>query len=292
MAGRMSITVAFHAVALCMRMQGQMVTVRYKTHDGKGGSVRVPLEKKLLTLDFSPHTERKRQKAPGYFHNNLNDYPQKPGASCPALPGNMTVEAALVLPLFLFAMGNLLSLILMFQTFSLQEAKLHQTGRELSMLAYVQEGGEPDIRLVRASPVKAVFKVAAFRTASVVNGCVMHKWNGYDLSQGEAVLGGEREEMVYITKSGSAYHRERECIYLNPSVRLVGKGQAEGMTNSAGRKYTACESCGANSDMVYVTDGGTRYHSTVNCSGLKRTIDCVTLQEAVAAGRHACPKCG
>ncbi len=253
----------------------------------------MPLEKKLLTIDFiSSHLEHLRHRTTQYFPDFLNELPKKPGASCPALPGSMTVEAALVLPLFLFAMGNLLSLILMFQTFSVQEGKLHQTGRELSMLAYGQEGGDVDIRLITVSPVKPLFGIAPFRASSVANGCVMHKWIGYDLSRGEGTFGEEREEMVYITKSGSAYHRERECVYLNPSVKLVGREQAGNMTNGDGGRYTACASCGGNSALVYVTEYGTRYHSTVSCSGIKRSIDCVALKEAIEAGKHACPKCG
>lgn len=222
---------------------------------------------------------------PGFFRNPTR-------ASCPALPGNMTVEAALVLPLFLFAVVNLLSLILMFQTFSIEEGKLHQTGRELALLSYGQEEGEQDIRLVSVSTVKSVFPVTAFRTAIVANGCVMHKWIGYDLSQGDTVSGNEKEEMVYITRSGTAYHRQRECVYLNPSIRMLDISQAQNAQNGEGKTYTACSVCGGNSQLVYVTEDGARYHSTVTCSSLKRSVESVTLQEAVESGRHACSRCG
>lgn len=213
-------------------------------------------------------------------------------ASCPALPGSMTVEAAIALPLFLFAVINLLSLLLMFQTFSVQEGKLHQAGRELAMLAYGEESGEQDIRLVKVSRIKAMLPEAAFPSASIVNGCVMHKWIGYDLSQGEGSAAAEKEEMVYVTKSGSAYHRERSCIYLNPSVEMMGLVQAQTAVNRNGTVYTACEICSPKDGIVYVTETGSRYHGTVTCSGLRRTIDCMTLQDAVSAGYHACPRCG
>ena len=45
------------------------------------------------------------------------------------LSGSLTVEAAFVLPLFLFARINILSLFLMFESYGAQLAKLHQTGR-------------------------------------------------------------------------------------------------------------------------------------------------------------------
>ncbi|MBQ7840551.1 MAG: hypothetical protein IJ390_08745 [Lachnospiraceae bacterium] len=213
-------------------------------------------------------------------------------ASCQALCGNMTVEAAIVLPLFLFAVINLISLILMFQEFSVQEGRLHQTGRELALLAHSQEDtGETDIRLVWTSQVKAVVPIAAFSSGFIVNGCVMHKWIGYDPGDCDGQEAGKAEEMVYITASGEAYHMRRSCIYLNPSIELTAKESAQKSQNSDGVLYTPCELCGGNSPMVYVTKAGVRYHSTVSCSGLKRSVDCVTLQEALGLGRHACAGC-
>lgn len=256
----------------------------------KGGSDRVPLTDSAKK--YTPPKNKNRQKTPKYFPDIPICFRRTIRASCPALPGNMTVEAALVLPVFLFAMVNLLSLIVMFQTFSVQEGKLHQAGRELALLAYGQEEQQQDIRLVKVSRISPVFPVAAFPASTVVNGCVVHKWIGYDLSQGDVISGDEKEEMVYVTRSGTAYHRQRECVYLNPSVRMLGISQAQNAVNSEGRRYTACSACGGNSQIVYVTEDGVRYHSTVTCSGLKRTIDTVTLQEAVEAGKHACPRCG
>ena len=105
--------------------------------------------------------------------------PGRKKASRRALPAGMTVEAAVVLPVFLFAVVNLLSLFLVFWTYSSKEAQLHQTVRQLALYAYGQEDGEPDVRLMRLTPVSAPFGTAAFRSSYVVNGCVMHKWIGY-----------------------------------------------------------------------------------------------------------------
>lgn len=213
--------------------------------------------------------------------------------SRPALPGSMTVEAAIVLPLFLFAAVNMLSMLLMFRTFSLEEGKLHQAARELSLLAYGQEEtAEQDIRLVKVSPVRAVIPLTGFPPALIANGCVMHKWIGYDLSRGQGGENGQKEEMVFVTKSGEAYHRDRGCIYLNPSIQIAERQTARQMKNRDGKIYTPCTVCSGNSDTVYVTEEGIRYHSTVNCSGLRRTIDSIPLKEAAAAGYHACPRCG
>lgn len=252
----------------------------------------MPFYELKKTANYSLLKQNNKQNALNDSNMIPRSFKRKKRASCPALPGNMTVEAALVMPVFLFAMINVLSMLLMFQTFSKEEGKLHQAGRELALLAYGQEDKEQDIRLVKTSLIRAPVAVAAFPAATIVNGCVMHKWIGYDLSRNDAVGKEEKEDMVYITRSGTAYHRERNCVYLNPSIQMMALEQAQSAINSDGRKYTACEVCGSGSAVVYVTEAGIRYHSTVSCSGLRRTIDCVALKEAVASGRHACPGCG
>lgn len=215
--------------------------------------------------------------------------PGRKKASRRALPAGMTVEAAVVLPVFLFAVANLLSLFLVFWSYSSKEAQLHQTARQLALYAYGQEDGEPDVRLMRLTPVSASFGIAAFRSSYVVNGCVMHKWIGYSGDGTGEDWERQEEELVYITKSGEAYHRERSCLYLNPSIRLADREEITA-------DYTPCSVCvdrgQLENRLIYVTDGGSRYHNTVSCSGLRRTIESVTLMQALEMGRHACPRCG
>ena len=54
------------------------------------------------------------------------------------------------------------------------------------------------------------------------------------------------------------------------------------------------EYCGGkeNEGTVFITDYGNRYHTSLNCGELKRTVRSVTLPEAEEAGLRACKKCG
>lgn len=111
-------------------------------------------------------------------------------------------------------------------------------------------------------------------------------WNGYI----RAGFRGQDEETVYITETGMVYHRDYHCTYLELSIRAVPASQVDGLRNENQGKYHACEICGgAGSGEVYITDYGNRYHTSLGCGGLKRTVYAIPLSEA--AGKGACSKC-
>ncbi len=96
---------------------------------------------------------------------------------------------------------------------------------------------------------------------------------------------------VYITPEGRAYHRSLSCNYLDLSIRAVNQRALLSLRNESGKRYQRCETCGSTGGMtVYITDYGTRYHTQLSCSGLKRTVYMVKLTQT--GGRHACGKCG
>lgn len=113
------------------------------------------------------------------------------------------------------------------------------------------------------------------------------KWIGdITLNTGE-----EDGAWVYITPRGSVYHLTRACPYLDLSIQAVAGASVKGLRNVSGGIYRRCESCGKEAGgMVYVTDYGDRYHGSLSCGGLKRTIYMVQISEV--GGRGLCSKCG
>lgn len=112
-------------------------------------------------------------------------------------------------------------------------------------------------------------------------------WSGYEK---EDFLTDD-EETVYITETGLVYHRDYHCTHLELSIRMVSSAELESLRNNSGGRYYPCGQCvrlGKNG--VYITNTGDRYHSSLSCSGLKRTIYAVPVSEAV--GRRACSRCG
>lgn len=102
----------------------------------------------------------------------------------------------------------------------------------------------------------------------------------------------EAEEIVYMTEYGTVYHESRACSYLNVIVRSVAYENISQKRNSSGRKYTLCERCDDReiTATVYISDGGTKYHLVAGCSALKRTV--LEKSRDEVEGIPACHKCG
>ena len=112
-------------------------------------------------------------------------------------------------------------------------------------------------------------------------------WNGYDPHEDSG-----DEKLVYVTPYGRAYHLSRTCPYINPSIVAVKKSEVSDRKNNGGHRYSICPMCGGKAqDTVYITSWGECYHSSVDCSGLKRTLNMIKLSEAKEK-YHECPKCG
>ena len=264
---------------------------------------------------------------PGNWH--------KHNESGDALPrkvrGSLTIEASLVIPVFLFAMFLILSVINLLRFhLNLQEA-VHQETKKLAMTAYDSWNcTEGSVRsavlsrlndgLISKAPVKGgsagidfsgsrldnreVIEINASYEAQLpydffhlfehcfAARCVMHTYIGYEKGLVERTAERkEEEEYVYVTETGTVYHTDRECSYLRLSVRETDIGSLKNLRNSSGHKYYACEICGHSAgNRVYITYDGTCYHSSLKCSGLKRTVFSIPLSEA--NGRRACSRCG
>ena len=62
--------------------------------------------------------------------------------------------------------------------------------------------------------------------------------------------------------------------------------------NEAEKHYTSCEYCGDLGfvTVVYITNYGDRYHTTIKCRGLRRYVRSVSLSQV--KGIKPCSKCG
>ena len=112
------------------------------------------------------------------------------------------------------------------------------------------------------------------------------KWNGFQDDQS----GGD-DTYVYVTLYGTVYHKSTSCSYLDLSIQAVSVSELDTLRNKSGGIYYACSSCDAEGadGTVYITDYGTEYHTSLNCSRLKRTVYKIALSEV--GSRGPCSKC-
>ena len=124
-------------------------------------------------------------------------------------------------------------------------------------------------------------------SASLEEKFTISSWNGRNNEQ----MGGENREIVYMTENGSVYHEDYNCSYLRLSLRYVPYEELGSIRNESGGRYHACEKCVIGSAMtgVYITENGNKYHNTLGCSGLKRTIYAIKRSETGGVG--GCSRC-
>lgn len=252
----------------------------------------------------------------------------KRASFCPSgEKGVITIEAALAVPLFFFAVLALFYMIEVMTIRTSIRSGMQYAAKQAASEAYARQwitpgGLEADIvdavggeRLERSiivdgssglhceesrmSVITGILKlrvsyqvrlpipVFAAPPVPMKESMQMKGWNGYVRTG----FRGQEDDTVYITESGMVYHRDYHCNYLELSIHMVSSGEVKGLRNENQEKYHACERCvhGEAASQVYLTDYGNRYHNSLNCSGLKRTIYAVPLSEA--AGKGACSKC-
>ena len=268
------------------------------------------LGQKINSLNHKKINHRK------VFENTIGqEAPQSASSSA-----SLTVEAALVFPLFLFATVGMLFFFRVLQVEHMTYGALCAAGSRMSL-----ETGEGEGSLVKAVGYfygKLAQKDFSYRY--IVSGKAGMRWRETELSgeyidlrlqydckipvplfgqkkvpiaqkvrikkwtgyQGNAGESGQ-EQWVYVAENGTVYHLTRTCTHLQLSIHSIGKNAAK----QAG--YGPCERCTKEQDDgvgCYITDEGERYHTKLSCSGLKRTVYMVRLSDV--GGEKACSRCG
>lgn len=115
-------------------------------------------------------------------------------------------------------------------------------------------------------PVKLLGKLDIF----VHQNTRFRKWTGWH----DSITGIEKEQWVYVTEYGEVCHMRRSCPYLQLKIREAYLGEMVYRRNQNGERYEACERCVGDIEQfkIYITDYGDKYHYSVKCGGLKRTI--------------------
>lgn len=209
---------------------------------------------------------------------------------------SLTVEAAVVLPLFLVGMITLIGIMDVCCIQIEQSALLAQRAKILSMYAYsVQDYYEDNmVDLYKTHTCKLPVSLIPVSGIPISLRARVHAWTG----RGEAgQTGGNGNdpleyELVYVTENGKVYHTSSECTYLDLSIYEVNASELDRQRNDYGGRYHSCEKCGSGTieaDTFYVTEKGDKYHVSLSCSGLTRIVKLVKKSEVGDA--HICSRC-
>ncbi len=241
--------------------------------------------------------------------------------------GSVTVEASIAIPLFLMAMVCMIFLLELLAIQLSVRSAMHATGKELSKdvitLPFVStgtieekmvegigserleqsmivggasgiDGGNSTIALttgrieldIRYS-VKLPFPQFASPEISYREVLICKGFTGYTKNSFE-----DQEEVVYVSDNGAVYHLDYDCSHLQLSIHTMAATNLESARNAYGGIYHPCERCKPDTKeaMVYVAKTGDRYHDSLSCSALKRSIHSVPISEVI--GKGVCQRCG
>ena len=208
------------------------------------------------------------------------------------MSGSLTVEAALVMPVFLFFMVSILYIFQIINTQAETYLELHQRGNRICFEGYVNREQLDDgiVELTETYRIKPLLFWQDFGQLRAVQKYYGYAWIGYDVSRGRDTE--DTKEYVFVTETGTVYHVTMGCSHLSLSVKSVEYSSIPLLRNDSGGKYYQCERCPKdNNGTVLITAFGTRYHSDLNCSGLKRTVSTLELKEAISQGYRGCSRC-
>lgn len=280
----------------------------------------------ILTHIINPHKQKiinRKEK-----QDSLMVIKNKERACAFTSKGSITLEAAIVVPIFFFAILSLAYLLEIMAIQTTMYNALCSVAKELAKQAYVETSVTPsevEQRIVANIGTDRLNQSIIFggvngvdcgdsvfnRHTGVMDLSVQYKieipilmfritpisceetirvkgWTGYFTGMSDGV----KEDTVYVTETGLVYHRDASCTYLDMSIHPVHAEEIEKIRNQSGGKYYACESCGtknADSAIYYITDYGTRYHTSLQCKKIQRNVYAISIEETYGLG--GCSKC-
>ncbi len=175
--------------------------------------------------------------------------------------------------------------------------------------SYMKEGDK--IRLVLSYQVKNPFPSIPVPHTFFIQKAVIRGWTGrsgispYANSSWEE---NEENQYVYVTDWGTVYHTDPDCTHLKLIIQEVSRNELIHARNASGGKYHACEHCAyhygqshqhgypahehigsGSSDTFYICPFGDSFHCSLDCPGLKRSVNKVKLRDC--EGLCECADC-
>lgn len=243
--------------------------------------------------------------------------------------GSATVEAVCVMPLLIFAFWMFYSMIQIFVMENQIYQAVNNTADAVAEISYLQRDIQGDLNLLEWGETLIQLRsflgensrieqyVAGGKNGILLDGnpvideegfvCICVKyfirirapilrnlWIPVNAQiRQKAYLGytetqkTQGEEYVYITEHSTVYHLSRSCTHLKLTIYPVSAS----VLSSQYSELRSCEYCGEKAaETYYVTKTGDCYHTSRQCSGLKRSVRRVLRTEVPEYA--PCSRCG
>lgn len=212
---------------------------------------------------------------------------QRKGVEVLRQKASLTVECAVVLPLFFFAMIILAGLLDLYRTTTMIQSILCESAKELGMYAYCNEEdtqspvGTVSNCICQIYAKKKIKEELADENLLGIMGGV----NGIKLSQSSYENG-------MISLKAFFFYQAPFTRFQTFPVRIQVQGQARAWIG-----YTSKEELFQTEEMVYVTDWESVYHTSASCSHLRLSVQGMSSSEAeqkknIYGGKyHGCERC-
>lgn len=140
--------------------------------------------------------------------------------------------------------------------------------------------------------VKLPLKLFSMEEMQMLQRIRLRGWTGYEVAATYSEEEEAAEDIVYVTETGTVYHKSSTCSHIKLSVRAVS-GVPNNLRNNSGAKYYPCDICckgkADNTGAFYITSDGTRYHTVRDCPGIKRNVK--TIKQSEVGSRTPCKRC-
>jgi hypothetical protein len=218
------------------------------------------------------------------------------------LAASITVEASIVLPLFIFFLVNIMTAFNVIKVQSDLEAALHQTGSEIALVGYDIKTGKDALGLSGDSPAKDVLAAGGYMAYASHS---VRKYLGDSVNK-SCVTGGASGLSFLTSKimAGDDYIDIVVDYKVHPLIPVIGFKEFKVQSRYFGHAWTGYDISGgmkterSEEEMVYVTEHGTVYHRDAGCRHLKIDVRSIpydsldTVRSADGSKYYPCEYCG
>lgn len=228
--------------------------------------------------------------------------------------GSITVEAAIAIVIFILAVFSMIGYLMMLNQQLSHQIKINNIAVAMSKLKFHEKvlkkiGDRDEDFQEQTRQLKSEINLSGEQVSNndereidivysffytipwinkkirITERCFIKDWTGRDIKRSQ--------ELVYITKTGSVYHVTKECSHLLLHIRKISYKALSVEKNCYGKKYSRCTMCVRKSlsagEDIFVTEDGTKYHSSLMCSGLTRNI--IIVEKSKIENMSPCSRC-